>query len=551
VSSVARNSLKLSFFTIVSRVLGLVRDHFQAIFFGTGPVAAAWEVAYMLPNMLRNLLAEGTLAQAFIPVYSRALADGEAEARRVAGVILGFLFLLLAALVAFGVWIMPHFLPVFTGQSREEASLLIELAQVMFVFILTASLTAILAGVANAHDHFSMPALSPILLNAAFISGYVWLSGLDLDDAGAARRLAYVVVIGGVLQLVVQAAYVYVQGWRPRLALRLRDPALWKIFSLMAPAVLGASLFQINQLTDIAIASYFIPEEIGAIPALRFSQRLIQLPTGVIGVALSTAVLPALALSLGKSLARQTGEPGDETSGGEREAGAERSRQLEGALSFALFLTAPAGFALFFLGRDIINLIFYGGAWNLDSTSATWLALQFYAIGVPFFSLNKILTAAFYAHQDTRTPVRLLGLVAIVNFSLNIILVHSLHQSGIAIASACGSLVNTVTLFFFLGRRHMSIDFRTLAGRLARQALLWGGLIAWFWFAELVLRAPADALGASVAAALDSEYLPRYAGGAMFLLSGVPGGAGYLILAFLTRQPDLDVFRDWLRRRRS
>ena len=277
-----------------SRILGLIRDHYQAVFFGTGPLATAWEIAYMFPNMLRNLLADGVLSQSFVPIYSESLKKSKEEADRVAGIIISFLFLFLLILVGTGIAIFPAVLPFYAGKSPEESALLIELSQVMFVFILTASLTAMFSGISNTHLLFSVPALSPILLNIVLIGGYLILDPLHLDGESNARYLSRVVVVGGFLQLSFQMFYVWRKGHWPKFSLNIRDPALKKIFSLMAPAAIGASLFQLNQLLDIAIAGYFIPEEAGAVPGLRFAHRLIQLPTGIIGVALSTSILPAL-----------------------------------------------------------------------------------------------------------------------------------------------------------------------------------------------------------------------------------------------------------------
>jgi putative peptidoglycan lipid II flippase len=377
----------------------------------------------------------------------------------------------------------------------------------MFVFILTASLTAILAGMANAHQHFSFPALSPILLNVVFLFGFVALLDMELlAPEENARRLALVVVVGGGLQLFMQAVYVYRQGWQPRLHLNLRDPALLKIFSLMAPAVLGAGLFHVNQLTDIVIASYFIPDQLDAIPALRFSQRLIQLPTGVIGVALSTAILPALARGLRDAERRD-----------------DHARELEGALCFALFLTVPAALGLFFLDRDIINFIYYGGRWDLRSTELTRLALVFYSLGVPFFSANRILTAAYFAHQDTRTPVRFMIVIALVNFLLNLALVHSLHQSGIAISSVCSSALYTALLAWYLHRYYLRLSGRRLLDFLYRAMPVWATFAAYLLALQLYGQGAAMDLADFLHGALDGDRI-RLQAFAMLLL-GIGGGS--------------------------
>ncbi len=535
-SSAARNSLKLSAFTIASRLLGVVRDHFQAVFFGTGAVAAAWEIAYLLPNMLRNLLADGILAQSFIPVYSEALDRSEEEARRVAGVILTFLFFFLLLLVLAATAAFPYVLPYVADVSGEEGELLVDLASVMFVFIMTASLTAIFAGMANTHSHFSVPAMSPIVLNLIFLCGFFFVLDLQAHaPADNARLLAIIVVVGGFTQLAVQVGYNLANGWTPKLRLTFSDPALKKIFLLMAPAVLGAGIFQLNQLTDIVLASYFIPDDQEAIPALRFAQRLIQLPTGVIGVALSTAILPALARGLR--------DPGRRD---------EHSRELEGALGFALFVTVPAGLGLFVLGEHIINLIYFGGNWDLRSTDVTLQALLFYCWGVPFFSLNRVLTSAFFAHQDTATPLRLMVVVAVVNLCVNLVVVHSLYQSGIAMASVLSSGLNTILLMTFLRRRYLRLSLRRMGASIARLVPVWLIFVVFIVVVRLFIEsANGAALVEMFAGLFGAEASPRFAAIVAVVLGVVGGGGVYFSCAWAFRVEELRVVTGILKRRRS
>ena len=533
-SRTARNSLKLSVFTIGSRLLGVIRDHYQAFFLGTGAISAAWEIAYLLPNMLRNLLADGILAQSFIPVYSEALDRSEAEARRVSGLVLTFLAVSLTIFVLAGVLSFPYVLPVILGKTPAESGLLIDISQVMFVFILTTSLTAILAGMANSHQRFSFPALSPILLNVVFLAGFVFILDVErLTPAENVRRLAIVVVCGGFMQLAFQTIYTIHQGWTQRLHLDLKDPALRKIFSLMAPAILGAGLFQLNQFTDVIIASYFIPDDLDAIPALRYSQRLIQLPTGVIGVALSTAILPALARGL-------------------RDRGPERTdehaRELEGALSFALFLTVPAAFGLFFLDRDIINFIYFGGLWDENSTRLTQMALVCYSLGVPFFSTNRILTSAFFAHQDTRTPVRCLGIIAVVNFSLNMILVHSFHQGGIAISSVCSSALYTVLLGWFLRKNYLRFSGRRLLEFLQKIMPVWVVFAAYLLALSLFGQPTVDQLGTQLFETIGGMEAVRYRALVMLTIGIGGGGILYFVLSYFAGLEELKVIVRFARR---
>lgn len=520
---------------MVSRVLGLVRDHYLANFFGTGPIAAAWEIAFMLPNMLRNLLAEGVLAQAFIPVYGAGLRESEEEAARVAGVVIAFIFFVLLVLVATGVAIFPFVLPVYAGMAPQEAALLVSLSQIMFVFILTASLTALLVGIANAHHMFAFPAISPIILNLAFIGAFLVLDPLKLAPGENARILAVVVACTGFFQLALQALYVWRKGWFPRLALRLKDPVLLKIFSLMAPAVLGAGLFQFNQLIDIAIASNLIDDKLGAVPALRFAHRLIQLPTGIIGVALSTVILPTLVSRI------KTEADGGPDRG-------ENGEELMQALGFALFLTVPGGLGLLFLGEEIINLLLYGGEWDAFSTRATWLALAYYAPGVPFYSLNKILTSSFYAYQDTRTPVKVMMSVLVVNVAMNLGLVLFVfhNQSALALSTAvCQGL--TCLLLTYKLRAKMALPFAVLGRSLARQAPLWAGMALCLF---LLVQWPGVPAAEIAAALFGPQKDPTRAVAFVYVALGVGlGGAAYLGLAILTGVREMDVFTRFFKRK--
>ncbi len=529
-SQTARDSIKLSGLTMVSRVLGLVRDHYQAVFFGTGAVATAWEIAFMLPNMLRNLLAEGVLSQSFIPVYSKALGVSEGSGRRVAGVILSFLFFFLAFVVLLGIVVFPLILPLYIGKSPDDAKLLVYLAQVMFGFIMTASLTAVLAGISNTHRRFVIPALSPIILNLIYIASFLVLDPFHFGGEQNARILAWSVLAGGVLQLLVQAWFVKREGTFPDLSVRFADPALKQIFSLMAPAVVGASMFHLNQLLDIALASYLIPEEEGAVPALRYAHRLIQLPTGIIGVALSTAILPALVAAL---------RAGD---------GKKNTEELTSAVSFALFLTVPAGIGLYVIGPHIINLLFYGGAWGVHSTASTWAALQFYCLGVPFYSLNKILTSSFYAHSDTRTPVRLMMTIVPVNFILNILLIPFLRQGGLAMSTSICAALTTLILGWRL-QRTIPWDIPRLSGLVLRQLPVWTALLVILAFVEGPLAGYLDFLGANVPGS--AKLLPRHVGLVHVLAGGVGGGLLVLGLARLLGLREMAIIVSTLRRKRA
>ena len=483
-SSTTKNSLKLSFLTICSRFLGLIRDHFQAIFFGTGLVAYAWEIAMFLPGVLRSLLVEGGAAQAFVPIYSDALKKSRSEAQRSSAVLFFVVFLFMAAVMLACAVAFPYLLPIITSQAshhdRTQLDFIVQLALQLLPFMLPASLMAILAGIANSHRYFVFPALTPIFLNLAMILCFLLISPQGMQMANASL-LAYTFVGMGFLQCVLQYFFVWKKGIAPRFSLSIfrlnwKNPTLQRFFHLVLPAIMATAVFHVNQIADIIIASYFIPISVGAIPALRFAQRLIQLPTGIIGVALSTSILPILSSHLSPTQAAPVSATRKKTSiktgarDEEADAAATRLKEVRSALHFALFLTIPASLGFYFLGEDIINLLFYGGQWDLYSTQMTWAALNFYLLGVPFYSLNKILTSTFFAFKDTRSPLRSIIMASCLNFCLNIILVQWIGHIGIAISTAITAALHSVQMLFYLNK-HLAMRWVYLWAPLLRKSI--------------------------------------------------------------------------------
>lgn len=480
-------------------------------------ISSAWEIAYMLPNMLRNLLAEGVLSQAFVPIYSSAIKESEARAKRVAGVVLVYLSGLLVFLVLAGALLFPFLLPAYTARSGEDAALVVFLATVLFPFILTASLSAIFMGMANTRQSFLLPSLSPVLLNLIFIAGFLLILAPARSQEENIKTLAFITLAGGAAQLCFQAWHVWRSGWWPEFSADASDPALRKVWTLMAPAILGAGIFHLNQIMDVAIASYWI-EDKGAITGIRFAQRLIQLPTGVIGVALSTAILPVLAQAI-------------------REEKRERiAHELNHALSFSFFLNVPAAIGLFMLGPEIINLLFYGGSWDLKSTDLTWKALQFYCLGVPLYSTNRILTSSFYAHEDTRTPVRILVTVVLINLAMNLVLVHPMEQGGLALSSSVSAALNSVFLYGALRRHVDGLTMKEAGLSVLRQ--LPGYLLLILFLFAVKAALPSVMQGAG----LNSQNPRTFAAIAVVLGAG-GGGLIYLACGFLLNLPELAFLR--------
>ncbi len=409
----------------------------MAVSFGTGMVASAFSVAYRLPNMFRNLLAEGTLSQSFMPLYSQTEKGGteaeEEEARRMSGAVLSFLFVILLTFVFLIFTFSPWFLPLLVGGSPEYSGLVIELTYILFFLIVTSSLSSIYMAISNVKNRFFVPSLSPIILNLSYLIVF-WgiFPFVDWELVTKARVLCFGIVTGGVIQLLVQAWYVSKNGEAPIFSWNYKHPAIRKIFKLMLPAAIGGGFYQMGLLVDIFLANWVQNNHpgLGAVVSLDYSQRLVQLPTGIIGVALATTTLPALLTVL-----RQNRH-------------SEVSGEMLGVLGFASFLTAPAALGIGILAGPILDAIYFGGRWDHIATSTATLPLIFYSIAIPFYSMNKVLISTFYAFQDTKTPLRVQAFTFSLNLILNFSLVFALQHAAIALSSA----VSTIATWSILSR---------------------------------------------------------------------------------------------------
>ncbi len=470
--SSARRSLALSFYTFLSRILGLLRDHYMAVSFGTGMIASAFSVAYRLPNMFRNLLAEGTLSQSFMPIFSQYEAIGIEEARVMAGTVLSFLFLCLSIFVAIFWCFAAEFLPSLVGGSPEYGQLVVELSLVLFFLIMTASLSSIFMSISNSHHRYFVPSLSPIILNLSYLVVFLFFFSFTSDLRDRVFTLAYGIVTGGILQLLVQAIFVYKLGYGPIFRLNFKHPAIRKIFKLMLPAALGGSFYQISLLVDIFLANYIQNQNpgLGAVVSLDYSQRLVQLPTGIIGVALATTILPSLLRDL---------------RAGEKE---KVPSEILDVLSFAFFLTVPAAIGLAILGETVLDAIYFGGRWDALATSTAYLPLVFYSLAIPFYSSNKVLVSSYYAFQDTKTPLR----VQFVSFSfsvgLSLSLMVFLKHGAIALASAISASITSSLLLYFMKKHEVRIPWKELGNRIYRMLLPFIAMAIWLLFCDLFLK---------------------------------------------------------------
>ena len=410
--------------TLASRVLGFVRDMILAWFFGAGKLSDAFFVAFRIPNLLRRLLAEGTLTMAFVPVFAEYLEkDGRAEAFRMARSAVRALTVVATIVTVAGVAGAPLLVygiaPGFTGEAYD---LTVLLTRIMFPYIFFICLVALAMGILNTLGHFAAPAFAPVLLNAGIIAGALVLAPLmETPVAG----LAVGVLVGGVLQLLLQFPFLARKGFYFREKAPLYHPGLRKITRLMGPAVFGAAVYQVNILIGTMLAS-LLPE--GSVSYLYYADRLVQFPLGIFAISLSVAVLPSLS----------------------RQAAAGNFASLKETFSFAMrfvfFITIPSTVGLIVLREPIIALLFGRGAFDHESIRLTAQALFYYAVGLCAFSGVRIVVATFYALQDTWTPVKMATISIIANIALSIGLMGPMQHGGLALATSLASMINFILL---------------------------------------------------------------------------------------------------------
>jgi putative peptidoglycan lipid II flippase len=424
-------------YTLLSRVMGFVRDVLTAALLGAGPVADAFFVALRLPNLFRSLFAEGAFSAAFVPLFAGNLAaHGKAEARIFAEDALAVLLAALLGFVLIGEIFMPALMGIIApgfGDEPGKFALAVDLGRITFPYLLFIALVALQGGVLNSVERFAAPAATPILLNLSLIAALLGSRRFGWSDG---RALAWAVSAAGLAQFLWLMADCARAGLALRLPLPRLTPQVRRTLAIMGPGVLGAGVTQVNLLISTALAS-FLPG--GSVSYLYYADRLNQLPLGVVGIAVGTAILPPLSRQL---------RLGDRAA-----AAATQNRGLE----LALLLTLPAAVGLAALATPILAALFQRGAFDAADTAATAAALAAYAAGLPAFVLVKVLAPAFFARHDTKTPVRIAVAAMAVNLCLTIVLMQFLAHVGIALATTCAGWVNALSLLAVLARRG---DFR-------------------------------------------------------------------------------------------
>ncbi|WP_416898257.1 MAG: murein biosynthesis integral membrane protein MurJ [Minwuia sp.] len=488
-------------FTMLSRLTGFARDILIAAFLGAGPIGDAFFVAFKLPNFFRRLFAEGAFNAAFVPLFSGRLeTEGREAARRFAedtlSVLLTVLFLFVSAMQIAMPVVMYALAPGFSDDP-ETFDLAVELTRITFPYLIFISLVSLLAGMLNSDGRFAAAAATPILLNICLIGALLGLTGL-VPTAGHA--LAIGVFAAGVLQFVWLMAALGRAGLVPSLPRPRLTPGVKRVMKIMAPAALGAGVVQVNLVIDIVLAST-LPE--GSISFLFYADRINQLPIGVVGVAVGTALLPLLS--------RQAAAGDD---------GAAR-HSLNRAVELGLILSFPAAAACLAMPDVLIGALFERGAFTAEDTAATAWALSAYAAGLPAYVMVKVLAPGFFARQDTKTPVIIASVAVVVNVVLNLILMGPMLHAGLALATAISAWLNTALLAIWLHRRGWMKTDRRLALAIPKALLASVVMAAALVFGAIVLDQR-----------LPGGELWRASGLAMLVLGGI---AVYGLLAWITR----------------
>lgn len=451
-----RSALIVSSMIFISRLLGFARDMVLAIVFGTGPTFDAFIVAFKIPNFMRRLFGEGAFAQAFVPILSEYRSNRTTkEVCKFINHIAGSLGTSLLVVVALAEIIAPAIIIVFApGFIHDPVRLTYatHMLRIIFPYLLLVTLTAFAGSTLNAFNCFAVPALTPVLLNIIMIAVAWFLAPYASTPIYA---LACSVLIGGLLQLVIQFPFMYHLGVFPMPQWQWNDPGVLRVLKLMLPALFGVSVTQISLLIDNLFAS-FLPA--GSISWLYYSDRLTYLPLGVIGVALTTVVLP--------NLSRQYSEKSPEA----------YSATLDWALRMTILIGVPAAVALFILAGPLLATLIYHGAFTENDVIMTRKSLWAFSVGLPGFMLVKILASAFYSRQNIKTPAKIAAVMVVVNLILNVLLIHPLAHAGLALATSLASSFNAVLLLYFLLRHSIYVP-----------ATHWAKLIFQLIFANVVM----------------------------------------------------------------
>ena len=504
--------------TLLSRIFGYIRDMVIAGVFGAGLMTDVFIAAFRVPNLLRRLFGEGSLAVSFIPVFSEYMTkQGKTEAYKLAAAAIRLLVLVLSVLTLLGILIAPFIVKALAYgfiDTPEKYDLTVSLTRIMFPYVFFIGMVALFMGVLNVLGHFAAPALAPVLLNLAMIMSVFTATRLSPEPVYWIYGLAIGVVLGGVLQLTLQLPFLVRKGITFWHSTKIYHPGLRKVGLMFLPATFGAAVLQINTLIGNLLAS-FLPD--GSISYLYFADRLVQFPLGVVGISVATAALPAFSRQAATAdvlAIRDT---------------------FANAVNMVLFIIIPAMVGLIVLRSPIVTLLFQRGAFSEVASRLTADAVLYYAIGLWAFATLRIVAAAFYAQQDVRTPVRCAIIAIGANVFFGVGLARLMGHNGIALALSLSAIVNLILLLQALKKRLKNLESRRISASLSRivPSALVMGVAVW---------------------GVSSHMIPPGTNGTGTLLIGIitsvaTGLIVYASISFFMRTPELLQSMAWFRMR--
>ena len=425
-----RKFLTVSSFTVLSRILGFIRDIFIARFLGSTVTADAFFVAFRIPNFFRRVLAEGAYSAALIPVFSGVVIDSKDDHEAADFVentmsLLLFVTIALTFIFYFG---MPYIIQVLApgfSTNKEAFDLAVHFGKIIFPYLIFISLVAHFTSILNVHGKFAAGAFAPAILNISFILSLFLLTP-QLSSAGHA--LSYGVLIGGLFQFIFMYQAI-LKFYRPRIRIPQLNKKLKKFFRLFFPGVIGSGVIQLNIIIGTIIAS-FLP--VGAISHIYYADRLNQLPLAIFGIAMGIVLLPGLSKAIKNDNKKEINDT--------------QNRSLE----FALLISLPSAVGLYILSTPIIHVLFERGAFLAEDTLYTAQVLSIFSLGLPAYILIKILVTCFFAREDTKTPLYVAVVSVIINVVLSLLLISTMREMGIALATAISAWVNAFLLFIIL-----------------------------------------------------------------------------------------------------
>jgi putative peptidoglycan lipid II flippase len=445
--------------TLLSRLLGFIRDAVMAWYLGAGFNSDAFIAAFRIPDLMRKLLAEGSLSSAFVPVFTEILVHrGKQEAFELARAALKALSIFLFGVTIAGMLLSPWIVRIIApGFTDDKFLLTISLTRIMFPYVFFVGLVALFSGILNVLGHFLAPALAPVLFNLAIIGSVFFIAP---SISKPVNGLAWGVMMAGVLQLVLQLPFLGQKGFRFWENAKMIHPALRQIGTLILPVILGGAVYQINIVVSTLLGSLLSE---GSVTCLYYADRLVQFPLGIFAIAAATAVLPSLS----------------------RQAALKDLEALRGTFSQAVklvfFITLPTMVGLIVLREPIVALLFQRGEFDAQASRLTSQALLYYCVGLWAFAAVRLVAATFFALQDRRTPVYV-GIIAIVfNVVMGVVLMKPLAHGGLALATSLASILNLVLLVRALSARLGSLDWKSLMVSIGRTTLGSGvmGLAVW------------------------------------------------------------------------